>query len=114
MQSGRSCRQPAKAMRRRKKERKVVPSEDTTATSVNFTPHTGDMEQADRAGSTASVSSGRDARGSRRRLCDPWEMNLRVPDVVANAAAACGADGCLRGLRGLIAELEAELSVSVV
>jgi len=40
-------------------------------------------------------------------------MNLRVPDVVANAAAACGAGGWLRGLPGLIAELEAEWSVSV-
>ena len=67
------------------------------------------MRQADRAGSTASVSSGRDARRSRPRLCEPWEMNLRVPDVVANAAAACGAGGWLRDLPGLIAELEAEL-----
>ena len=40
-------------------------------------------------------------------------MNLRVPDVVANAAAACGAGGWLRDLPGLIAELEAEWSVSV-
>ena len=37
-------------------------------------------------------------------------MNLRVPDVVANAAAA---GGWLRGLPGLVAELEAEWSVSV-
>ena len=59
------------------------------------------------------MSSGRDARRSRRRLCEPWEMNLRVPDVVANAAAACGAGGWLRDLPGLIAELEAEWSVSV-
>jgi streptomycin 6-kinase len=41
------------------------------------------------------------------------EMNLRVPDVVASAAAACGAGGWLRDLPGLIAELEAEWSVSV-
>jgi hypothetical protein len=34
-------------------------------------------------------------------------MNLRIPDVVANAAAACGAGGWLRDLPGLIAELEA-------
>jgi len=40
-------------------------------------------------------------------------MNLRVPDVVASAAAACGAGGWLRDLPGLIAELEAEWSVSV-
>jgi streptomycin 6-kinase len=40
-------------------------------------------------------------------------VNLRVPDVVANAAAACGAGGWLRDLPGLIAELEAEWSVSV-
>jgi len=60
-----------------------------------------------------SGSSGRDARRSRRRLCEPWEMNLRVPDVVANAAAACRAGGWLRDLPGLIAELEAEWSVSV-
>ena len=49
----------------------------------------------------------------RSLVCDPWEMNLRVPDVVANAAAACGAGGWLRDLPGLIAELEAEWSVSV-
>src|ERR1700689_3921852 len=71
------------------------------------------MGQADRAGSTGSGSSGRDARRSRRRLCEPWEMNLRVPDVVASAAAACGAGGWLRDLPGLIAELDAEWSVSV-
>jgi streptomycin 6-kinase len=40
-------------------------------------------------------------------------MNLRVPDVVASAAAACGAGGWLRDLPGLIAGLEAEWSVSV-
>jgi streptomycin 6-kinase len=40
-------------------------------------------------------------------------MNLRVPDVVASAAAACGAGGWLRDLPGLIAELEAGWSVSV-
>ena len=40
-------------------------------------------------------------------------MNLRVPDAVANAAAAGGAGGWLRGLPGLVAELEAEWSVSV-
>jgi len=40
-------------------------------------------------------------------------MNVRVPDVVANAAAACGAGGWLRDLPGLIAELEAEWPVSV-
>jgi streptomycin 6-kinase len=40
-------------------------------------------------------------------------MNRRVPDAVANAAAACGAGGWLRDLSGLIAELEAEWSVSV-
>ena len=40
-------------------------------------------------------------------------MNLRVPDVVARAAAARGAGGWLRDLPGLIAELEAEWSVSV-
>ena len=40
-------------------------------------------------------------------------MTLRVPDVVANAAAACGAGGWLRDLPGLIAELEAEWPVSV-
>src|SRR6202167_6077569 len=71
------------------------------------------MGQADRAGSTGSGSSGRDARVSRRRLCESWEMNLRIPDVVANAAAACGAGEWLRDLPGLIAELEAEWSVSV-
>ena len=60
----------------------------------------------------ASGSSGRDARRSRRRLCEPWEMK-RVPDVVTSAAAACGAGGWLRDLPGLIAELEAEWSVSV-
>jgi streptomycin 6-kinase len=40
-------------------------------------------------------------------------MNLRVPDVVTNAAVACGASGWLRDLPGLIAALEAEWSVSV-
>jgi len=40
-------------------------------------------------------------------------MSLRVPDVVASAAAACGAGGWLRDLPGLIAGLEAEWSVSV-
>jgi streptomycin 6-kinase len=40
-------------------------------------------------------------------------MNLRIPDVVANAAAACGAGEWLRDLPGLIAELEAEWSDSV-
>src|ERR1700722_11121044 len=40
-------------------------------------------------------------------------MNLRVPDVVASAAAPWGAGGWLRDLPGLIAELEAEWSVSV-
>src|SRR5580693_8494313 len=40
-------------------------------------------------------------------------MNLRVPDVVASAAAACGAGGWLRDLPGLIAELKAEWLVSV-
>jgi streptomycin 6-kinase len=40
-------------------------------------------------------------------------MILRVPDVVANAAAAWGAGGWLRELPGLIAEIEAEWSVSV-
>ena len=38
---------------------------------------------------------------------------MRVPDVVANAAAARGADGWLQDLQGLIAELEAEWSLSV-
>ena len=51
-------------------------------------------------------------RGS-RRLCDPGEMTLGVPDVVANAAAACGADRWLRDLPRLVADLEAEWSVSV-
>ena len=50
---------------------------------------------------------------AQRRLCEPWEMNRRVPDVVANAAVACGAGEWLRDLPGLIAELEAEWSVSV-
>src|SRR5258708_11708751 len=40
-------------------------------------------------------------------------MTLRVPDVVANAAAACGAGWWLRDLPGLVADLEAEWSVSV-
>ena len=40
-------------------------------------------------------------------------MNLLIPDVVANAAAACGAGEWLRDLPGLIAELEAGWSVSV-
>jgi streptomycin 6-kinase len=40
-------------------------------------------------------------------------MNLRIPDVVASAAAACGAGEWLRDLPGLIAEIEAEWSVSV-
>ncbi len=52
-------------------------------------------------------------RGDLRRLCDPGEMTLRVPEVVANAAAVCGADRWLRDLPRLIAELEAEWSVSV-
>jgi streptomycin 6-kinase len=47
------------------------------------------------------------------RLCEPWEMKLRVPEMVANAAGAWGADGWLRDLPRLIAELEAEWSVSV-
>jgi hypothetical protein len=41
-------------------------------------------------------------------------MNLRVPDVVANAAAAGGAGGWLRDLPGLIAELEAEAPLGLV
>jgi streptomycin 6-kinase len=40
-------------------------------------------------------------------------MNLRIPEVVASAAAACGAGGWLRDLPELIAGLEAEWSVSV-
>jgi streptomycin 6-kinase len=40
-------------------------------------------------------------------------MTLRVPDVVANAAAACGADRWLADLPRLVADLEAEWSVSV-
>ncbi len=40
-------------------------------------------------------------------------MTLRVPDVVANAAAACGAGRWLRDLPRLVADLEAEWSVSV-
>ena len=40
-------------------------------------------------------------------------MDLRLPDAVANAAAACGAGGWLLDLPGMIAELEAEWSVSV-
>jgi streptomycin 6-kinase len=40
-------------------------------------------------------------------------MTLRVPDVVANAAAAWGADRWLRDLPRLVADLEAEWSVSV-
>ena len=40
-------------------------------------------------------------------------MTLRVPDVVANAAAACGSDWWLRYLPRLVADLEAEWSVSV-
>src|ERR1700726_3400390 len=40
-------------------------------------------------------------------------MDLRVPGVVARAAAACGAGGWLRDLPGLVAGLEAEWSVSV-
>jgi streptomycin 6-kinase len=40
-------------------------------------------------------------------------MTLHVPDVVANAAAACGADWWLRDLPRLVAELEAEWSISV-
>jgi hypothetical protein len=40
-------------------------------------------------------------------------MTLRVPDVVANAAAACGAGWWLRDLPRLVADLEAEWSVSV-
>ncbi len=38
---------------------------------------------------------------------------LRVPEVVASAAAAFGADGWLRDLPRLIADLEAEWSVAV-
>jgi streptomycin 6-kinase len=40
-------------------------------------------------------------------------MTLRVPDVVANAAAAAGAGGWLRDLPRLVADVEAEWSVSV-
>src|SRR5258708_33816429 len=40
-------------------------------------------------------------------------MTLRVPDVVANAAAACGAGWWLRDLPRLVADLEAEWFVSV-
>jgi streptomycin 6-kinase len=40
-------------------------------------------------------------------------MVLRVPEVVANAATAYGAEEWLRDLPGLIAELEAEWSISV-
>lgn len=40
-------------------------------------------------------------------------MTLRVPEVVASAAVACGADGWLRDLPRLIADLEAEWSVAV-
>jgi hypothetical protein len=40
------------------------------------------------------------------------EMDLRVPDVVASAAVACGAGGWLRDLPGLIAGLEAEWRVA--
>jgi streptomycin 6-kinase len=40
-------------------------------------------------------------------------MTLRVPDVVANAAAACGADWWLRDLPRLVADLETEWSISV-
>jgi streptomycin 6-kinase len=40
-------------------------------------------------------------------------MTLRVPDLVANAAPACGADQWLRDLPRLVADLEAEWSVSV-
>src|ERR1700691_5806224 len=40
-------------------------------------------------------------------------MELRVPDAVANAAAAGGVGGAPGGLAGVIAGLEAEWSVSV-
>jgi streptomycin 6-kinase len=40
-------------------------------------------------------------------------MTLHVPDVVANAAAACGAGWWLRDLPRLVAELGAEWSISV-
>ena len=40
-------------------------------------------------------------------------MTLRVPDTVANAAAACGAGWWLRDIPRLVADLEAEWSVSV-
>jgi streptomycin 6-kinase len=40
-------------------------------------------------------------------------MTLRVPDVVANAATACGADWWLRDLPRLVADIEADWSVSV-
>jgi streptomycin 6-kinase len=40
-------------------------------------------------------------------------MTLRVPDVVANAAAACGADGWLSDLPQLVADLEGEWSISL-
>jgi streptomycin 6-kinase len=40
-------------------------------------------------------------------------MHLRVPDVLANAAAAYGASGWLRDLPGLIAEPDAEWSISM-
>jgi len=52
-------------------------------------------------------------RDDESTVCEPWEMRLRVPDVVASAAAACGAGGWLRDLPGLIAGLEADWSVSV-
>ena len=40
-------------------------------------------------------------------------MTIFVPDVVANAAVACGADGWLSDLPRLVADLEAEWSVAV-
>jgi streptomycin 6-kinase len=40
-------------------------------------------------------------------------MPLRIPDDVTNSAVAWGADGWLQHLPGLIAELEAEWSISV-
>ena len=40
-------------------------------------------------------------------------MTLHVPEVVANAAAACGADRWLRDLPLLVGELEADWSITV-
>ncbi len=40
-------------------------------------------------------------------------VDLRIPDVVANVAVARGAEEWLRDLPGLVAELEAEWSISV-